>query len=181
MCLIFARFLHLQGFLLPALQYLPLASLRGRMLDMKGHPTDFMSVPIALPLERISGYRALLSVKKSQERKCWHAVHVRYKYFLVVSGGLGDFRLTGDTMLSHASSLFFTTDYYSWGKTLKQSLPFKFWWPSRIQHGLGCWGIICRARGPRGYVAQSLLAMSLLHVQSWIISRIQWTQLDCCQ
>lgn len=74
MCFTFARFL--------ALQYLPLASFRGRMLDMKGHLTDFMSVPIALPLERISGYRALLSVKKSQERKCWRAVHVRYKYFL---------------------------------------------------------------------------------------------------
>lgn len=100
-----ARVLHLQGFLLPALQHLPLASLRGRMLDMKGHPTDFMSVPIALPLERISGYRALLSVKKSQDRKCWRAVHVRYKYFHVMARGLGDLRLTGDTMLSHASPL----------------------------------------------------------------------------
>lgn len=110
MFFIFARFLHLQGFLLPALQYLPLASLRGRMLDMKGHPTDFMSVPIALPLERTSGYRALLSVEKSQERKCWCAAHVRYKYFLFMAGGLGDFRLTGDTVLSHASPLFFTTE-----------------------------------------------------------------------
>lgn len=75
------------------------------MLDTKGHLTDFMSVPIALPLERISAYRALLSVKESQDRKCWHAVHVRYKYSLVMAGGLGDLRLTGDTVLSHASLL----------------------------------------------------------------------------
>lgn len=64
-----------------------------------------MSVPIALPLERISGYRALFSVKKSQDRKCWRAVHVRYKYILVMARGLGDLRLTGDTVLSHASPL----------------------------------------------------------------------------
>lgn len=44
-----------------------LASLRGRMLDMKRHPTDSMSVPIAFPLEKASGYRALFSGKKSQD------------------------------------------------------------------------------------------------------------------
>lgn len=34
---------------------------------MKGHLTDPVSVPVALPLERASGYGTLLSGKKSQD------------------------------------------------------------------------------------------------------------------
>ena len=156
------------------------------MLDTTGHPTDSMSVPIALLPGKSQCIQSTSEWEKEprQLRKCWPAVRVRYKYSLVMAEGLGGLRLTGDTVLSHASLLKnsweVTTEqitYYSPGKTLKQSLSFKSWWPRRVQHGLGC----CTAGGPRWHVTKSPMAISHLHVQGRILSRVQCTLLESCQ